>query len=174
LPRGFGSGAFFKALSHPVQQGFNKGKMMADILVKCTRCKFMHSESERKSVFNKKNDWNDLVCPKCSGKSFYDMRPQLAWCWASGLIEVGDQLPVSGPDGAGAIAIASGPKSELMAILGVVARHGRGASAGSYLVPGVPEAADQTSAGDALEDWLTWCAKRKIKSGVKFAALVKV
>lgn len=144
---------------------------MADILVKCTRCRHAHMESERTSVRDKKKGWSNLVCPRCSCTSFYDMRPQVAWCWASGLIEVGDQLPGDGPDGAGVIAIASGPKSCLKARLEVLARHGKGASAGRLLVPGIPEAENQVTAADALEVWLAWCAKGKVHQGVVFSTV---
>lgn len=83
-----------------------------------------------------------------------------AWCWASGLIEMGPQAPRDLEGGSGAIVIASGPMRALQEQVGVLARHGRGKSAGKYLVPGVPEAANQAAAGDALLAWLNWCARR--------------
>lgn len=50
---------------------------MTDNLVKCTRCKHIHKESER--VWKKKKDgWSDLVCPKCSGKSTINADPSNA------------------------------------------------------------------------------------------------
>jgi hypothetical protein len=101
----------------------------------------------------------------------HDMRPQVAWCWASGLIEIGDKLPDDDAAGGGAILIASGPQCELVAILGVLARHGKGTSAGKLLVPGVPEADHMEEAADALSEWLDWCSKRNGKKnshGVEF------
>jgi hypothetical protein len=100
-----------------------------------------------------------------------DMRPQVAWCWASGLIEIGGRMPPNGPNGGGAIQIASGPKANLEACLGALARHGKGASAGKLIVPGVPEANGQQAKGDALAAWLAWCSsKRALDDGVVFAA----
>lgn len=99
------------------------------------------------------------------------MRLQVAWCWASGLIEIGDQAPGDSTDGGGAIVIATGPKSSLKGVLSAVARHGMGASAGKLLVPGVPEAGTQKDAADALSAWLSWCAKnngKKHRDGVQF------
>lgn len=87
-----------------------------------------------------------------------------AWCWPSGLIEFGSRTPN------GAIQIASGKEVALRRTVDVLARHGKGASAGCLLVPGVPEAAqDETDAakGDALAAWLKWCAGLK-HHGVKF------
>lgn len=79
----------------------------------------------------------------------------IAWCWASGLIEIGAYLP------AGAIEIAKGPYEQLQRELSVAARHAKGST--NLLVPGVPEAATQKLKGDALETWLIWCAKRRTK-----------
>lgn len=91
----------------------------------------------------------------------------MAWCWASGLIEIGDEddLPEN------AILIADGPRAFLVGVVSAVARHGQGASVGKLLVPGVPEAEDQQKAGDVLAKWLAWCAKNnghKGRHGVAF------
>ncbi|MEC5319000.1 hypothetical protein VSX61_08630 [Brenneria populi subsp. brevivirga] len=140
-----------------------------DLLVKCTRCRHKHLMSERLEKRNFKNrsfPLYDVVCPRCDGKSYYDLTPQVAWCWASGLIEIGDEPPADGPEGSGAILIATGPKYALKGFLDVVARHGKGASAGKLLVPGVPEAPD---ADVALEAWLKWCEPMKTakRDGIK-------
>jgi hypothetical protein len=116
----------------------------------------------------------EKVCPKCGCKSYYDMSPQVAWCWASGLIEIGDKAPDNKADG-GVIVIAHGPKNALKTVLEGVARHGKGASAGVLLVPGVPEAANGSDAVDALTAWHDWCAKRnghKGRYGVEFVKAV--
>lgn len=145
-----------------------------DILVKCTRCRHQCMESQWKwkntgssgGIFT-----SQAVCPKCGCKSYYDMRPQVAWCWASGLIEIGDSAPKTAADGSGAIVFAQGPKSELQTTLGALARNGLGASEGKLLVPGVPEAPSQQAGADALFAWLQWCAKgngRKARGGVEF------
>ncbi len=132
--------------------------------VQCARCRNVHPHSARVSQprplrLHTVIGISDLVCPRCGAKSFYDLQPQVAWCWASGLIEIGDALPPEGPGGSGAILIARGPKANLKMALEVLARHGQGRSAGSLLVPGVPEAVDQQAKGDALADWLRWCSK---------------
>ena len=92
-----------------------------------------------------------------------DLRAQVAWCWASGLIEIGDKAPEDTADGAGAIVIATGPRSELLKAIKAVARHGEGANAGKLLVPGVPEAENPRAGLDALIVWLAWCANRNSK-----------
>lgn len=142
---------------------------MKDIPVQCCRCRNKHMESQRVSKPSKlmgahsSINVTDSCCPKCNARSFYDLTPQVAWCWASGLIEIGDNVPE------GAIEIAVGPKCSLKSILDVKARHGMGASAGKLLVPGVPEAEDQKGAADALAAWLAWCGKSKSLNGVVFA-----
>lgn len=98
----------------------------------------------------------------CSAETFNKLKPQVAWCWASGLIEIGDQMPADGPSGEGAIFIAKGPNVELSRQLAHVARPGQGKSAGLLLVPGVPEAEDQQAKADALAAWLDWCGRRRI------------
>lgn len=142
-----------------------------DIPVQCARCRHKCMESE----------WHDKpvkatgsigmfekVCPKCNCKSYFDMSPQVAWCWATGLIEVGDAMPEDKADGSAAILIAKGPKSSLTAVLDGVARL---SYSGQLLVPGVPEAANPDAALDALNTWHAWCSKgngRKHRHGVEF------
>jgi DNA-directed RNA polymerase subunit RPC12/RpoP len=139
----------------------------SDIPVQCIRCRNRHMESERQKV-DAGNSLHALACPRCSCKSFYDMRPQAAWCWASGLIEMGDETAV--PEGG--IVIARGPKAFLNGTISALARHGRGANEGAYLVPGIPEADDcQKARGDALATWLKRCARNnghKGRHGVVF------
>ena len=137
-----------------------------DILVQCTRCKNQHHASKRISKRGR-NGMYDLVCPKCNCKSYYDMSPWAAWCYASGLIEIGD--PNSIPEGASKIA--HGPKSFLDAQISVVARHVKGESGNQLLVPGVPEANSQAEKMAALEEFMQWCEKRngkKSSNGVVF------
>lgn len=131
----------------------------SDIPVQCVRCRNRHNESERRAVPGQ--GISALVCPRCACRSFYDMRPQVAWCWASGLVETGDESEVP----AGSIVIAHGSKANLVAVVGALCRHGKGESAGKLLVPGVPEADDQKAAGDALAKWLAWCAKNNGHKG---------
>jgi hypothetical protein len=127
------------------------------------------------------SDWLDVpskqfggctekVCPRCGCKSYYDQRPQVAWCWASGKIDIGDSMPEPGTDGGGAIKVASGPKSELNLALGVMARHAF--ERGVLLVPGVPEAPDQAAAGDALAEWLKWCQKGGKRTASRWPGVV--
>ena len=147
-----------------------------NIPVKCTRCRNEHMESERRQVPRGKAGaiaMSESVCPCCGCNSFYDCSPQVAWCWATGLIEIGDAMLADGRDGSGAIEIARGPKYALMGCLSEFARRGKGHSRGELLVPGVPEAETQETKGDALGAWLTWCGKstrsRKGRDGVVFA-----
>jgi len=53
----------------------------------------------------------------------------------------------------GALPIARGPKAELEAIL---PRARLSYDGETYLVPGVPEAPNQTAAYEALRDWGRW------------------
>lgn len=68
--------------------------------------------------------------------------PLIAWAWASGLIELGTELP----EGALPIALSTNKKA-LTDIVDVLARHGY---RGELLVPGCPEAKDQNEARIAL------------------------
>ena len=141
---------------------------------KCTRCRHEHAEADRISRPRPRRSTSEIqvsdsVCPRCGCKSFFDCTPQVAWCWASGLIEIGDFLPPDAADGGGAIEIARGPKYALKGQIQAVARHGKGAGAGQLLVPGIPEAESQEEKGNALSAWLAWCGKSKRRNGVTFA-----
>jgi len=74
-----------------------------------------------------------------------------AWCWANGVIEFGKHEPI------GAIEIAAGPAKPLRDFISARARHAYDGE--TLLVPGVPEAADQTEGVDALRRWVNWCAE---------------
>lgn len=143
---------------------------LIDIPVKCTRCHHSCMESEWLDVPSKRyGGCTEKTCPRCGCRSYYDMRPQVAWCWATGLIEIGDAMPSDNPDGSGAIEIARGPKCALKVRLETAARHGKGASGGKLLVPGVPEAEGSKAKADALSEWLFWCRKSKCSDGVTFS-----
>lgn len=144
----------------------------ADDTIRCCRCRFKHLHSQRvgrvrKMAASSSLRMEVLCCPRCHCTTFYELKPQVAWCWASGLIEFGDVAPEE------AIVIATGPKFALKSQVEVVARHGKGASAGLLLVPGVPEAKSQKDKGDALAAWLRWRAKAKGRDGVVWATEVK-
>ncbi|ECX9226498.1 host nuclease inhibitor protein [Salmonella enterica] len=64
-----------------------------------------------------------------------------AYCWASGLIEFGHTLPE------GALPIVTGSEKRVREVVEVLARH---AYNGDFLVPGIPEAASQNEAREAL------------------------
>ncbi|EIX0306246.1 host nuclease inhibitor protein [Salmonella enterica] len=64
-----------------------------------------------------------------------------AYCWASGLIEFGNTLPE------GALPIVTGSEKQVRDVVTVLARH---AYNGDLLVPGIPEAASQDEAREAL------------------------
>ncbi|ECH9713615.1 host nuclease inhibitor protein [Salmonella enterica subsp. enterica serovar Javiana] len=70
------------------------------------------------------------------------MKPTItAYCWASGLIEFGYALPE------GALPIVTGSEKKVREEVEVLARH---AYNGELLVPGIPEAAGQNEAREAL------------------------
>ena len=141
-----------------------------DIPVKCTRCRHACTESDWINVPSKRFvGCEEKACPRCGCKSYYDCTPQVAWCWASGLIEFGDALPPDAPDGGGAIHIAGGPKYALKGKLGAVSIHGKGASVGKLLVQGVPEAYSSEARVAALRNWLDWCKKGPARDGVRFS-----
>lgn len=73
----------------------------------------------------------------------------IAYAWGSGLIEFGNTLP----DGALPIAVATDEQQaeRMKAAIEVLARHGKGASKGKLLVPGIPEAANQREGMKALQ-----------------------
>lgn len=149
-----------------------------NLAVQCCRCRNKHTESDRimrprpRRVASQLQI-QDSCCPRCGSTTYYDIAPWVAWCWASGLIEMGDAVPVKQPDGSGPIVIARGPASSLKAVVEAVARHGYGASEGQLLVPGIPEA--QITGADpvkVLADFVDWCAKgngRRGRHGVVFA-----
>ncbi len=74
----------------------------------------------------------------------------IAYCWASGQIEFGRRVPT------GAIEIARGGEQKLRKAISVTSRHGY--AKGVLLVPGVPEAEDETQALRALSKHLAWLA----------------
>ncbi|EMF4471124.1 host nuclease inhibitor protein [Salmonella enterica] len=71
------------------------------------------------------------------------MKPTItAYCWASGLIEFSNTLPE------GTLPIVTGNEKQVRDEVTVMARH---AYSGDLLVPGIPEAANQDEAREALE-----------------------
>lgn len=144
---------------------------MTDIRVKCTRCRHECMESEwveKRIPTSHGIGMSVYVCPKCGCKSYYNMQPMIAWCWANGVIEVGECLPEDGDNGGGVIHFATGPKSSLRQVVGTLARQGY---SGQMLVPGVPEASTPKEAIKALIDWVDWAVKgngQKHRHGVVF------
>lgn len=121
---------------------------MSDINVKCCRCRHLHKESERLEQRSKRFSWGyEMVCPKCGAKSYYDMTPQVAYCWASGEIAFASTHPD------GSIPIATGPKSELSPFIKSMARHSR-TSQETLLLPGVPEAPDMSTRLGAVKAFI--------------------
>ena len=134
--------------------------------VQCCRCKNKHMESDRVPKPDAKCSFlSNMVCPRCGANAYYDLHPMIAWCFASGEIELGESCPD------GAIKFAHGPKSFLKSVISAVARHGYGANAGKLLVPGIPEAESQRAAGNALKAFVDWAAKGRYakKYGVVFS-----
>lgn len=75
-----------------------------------------------------------------------------AYCWASGLINFGSNLPK------GALPIASGPARILRPIIEAIARHGW--ESGVLLVPGIPEADRDVDKLAALERFIGHVGRR--------------
>lgn len=148
----------------------DRNMTLANIPVKCTRCSHACMESEWLGVPSKEfPGCTQKTCPRCGCRSYYDCSPQVAWCWASGLIEIGDALPPDEPEGGGAIEIARGPRYALKGQMSAVARRGKGASVGKLLVPGVPEADTEDAKFEALMRWLAWLGNANERDGVTFA-----
>lgn len=92
-------------------------------------------------------------------------REIFVYAWRSGLLEFKSKpLEEFGEGDPGPILVAHGPEDALRDVLETTARHGYGRSIGQVLVPGVPEAASDEQAIDALIAWTDWvkqCAERR-------------
>ena len=84
-----------------------------------------------------------------------------AYCWASGQIEFGPRIPE------GTLPIARGPAKKLRPFIEAVSRHAYDGK--TLLVPGVPEAPNQTKALDALHAFLDWLEDRPLPDGLEIA-----
>ena len=82
-----------------------------------------------------------------------------AYCWASGQIEFGRDIPE------GALPIARGPARKVRDFIESVCRHAYDGE--TLLVPGIPEATDQSVALDALHAWLDWISGHRLPRGVE-------
>ncbi len=70
------------------ENGNDANRLLAAVvepLIKCTRCRHKHTLNDRVKVRRAKSAWFDMVCPKCNGKSYTDLRAQNT-CYAFGLI----------------------------------------------------------------------------------------
>jgi hypothetical protein len=97
-----------------------------------------------------------------------------AWCWRTGLIEIGPIPPADGIDEGGVIVFARGRAAALTRVIETLSRHGYD---GRPLVPGVPEASTASAAVDALIEWVDMCAKGNggdDRSGVVFGRQILV
>jgi hypothetical protein len=84
----------------------------------------------------------------------------IAYCFASGEIAFGPQLPADG-----ALPLAEGEPHELLDFISTMSRHSYDGK--TFLVPGIPEAGeDQYAALDALLRFSKWLAKTAPK-GIK-------
>lgn len=77
--------------------------------------------------------------------------PHVAYCYRSGLIKVGRRCPD------GALPLAYGSEYQLRKAVFTRARHGY--ERGVYLVPGIPEAADEDAAIEAVKQFSGRLAK---------------
>lgn len=82
-----------------------------------------------------------------------------AWCWASGQIEFGRHIPE------GALPIARGPARKVREFIETVSRHAYDGE--TLLVPGIPEAPNQSVALDSLHAWLDWISSHRLPAGVE-------
>lgn len=127
---------------------------MSDIKIKCCRCRHEHKESDRHKVPSKKFAMaRDSVCPKCGAKPYFDMTPQVAYCWSTGEIEFGEQKPEE------SIALATGPKCELKPFIASIARLAYDGH--TLLVPGLPEANELRIRLAAVHEFIEQIRKRK-------------
>lgn len=101
-----------------------------------------------------------------------DIGEQVAFCYASGLIQIGSKIP----DGALPLYL-KGPHRKLLNFVEGVARHGYSTElvngrptkipgTETLLVPGVPEAPNQMAAVDALTAFNEWIRPQAIKRGL--------
>lgn len=80
------------------------------------------------------------------------MTTTIAYCWASGLIGFGPEVPE------GAIGIARGKDQVVRDTIEVTARHAYDNE--MLLVPGVPEAPSQRDGLEALARYIQWLGER--------------
>lgn len=143
---------------------------MSDRPIKCTRCKRIGMHSELEDVYSKKyGGCYEKVCPKCSCRSYYDYSPWFAWCWPSGVIEMGSTPPADKPDGSGCIVFAGGPRCELEGVIRTVAQ--RDYRDGTLLIPGTLNADADTV--EIVRAWIEQCElsnAKFAKRGVRFLA----
>ncbi len=83
-----------------------------------------------------------------------------AYCYASGQIRFGERAP------RGAIMFARGPSKRLREFVEGRARHAYDGK--TLLVPGVPEAPNQTAGCAALRRWCDWLKKTAPKGVLVF------
>lgn len=74
-----------------------------------------------------------------------------AFCYASGHIDFGTQIPK------GCLPIANGPRAKLIEFMDGVARHDYDGK--TLLVPGIPEAPNDTAKLDALQRFTAWISE---------------
>lgn len=85
-------------------------------------------------------------------QSMEEATETIAYCWATGVIGFAATEPE------GAITIASGPDKQVRELIAGTCRLAHDNK--TWLVPGVPEAADQTAAVDALIAYRNWIRTR--------------
>lgn len=81
-----------------------------------------------------------------------------AYCWQSGLIEFGTEVPE------GAIRMVSGADQAVRDLMLATARLAHDNE--TLLVPGVPEALDEEAKLDALDRFLQWLRSRGTSTGL--------
>ena len=106
----------------------------------------------------------ETVCPRCGCKSFYDMTPIVAWCYPSGLIAFGTQLP---PEENRVWAeIGRGPAYSFRPFIEAKARRGYGEDAFEHIVPGMSEAEGLHDKHAAFSRWIASIKPRRPRDGI--------
>ena len=127
---------------------------MVDVDIKCCRCRHEHKESDRGEVPSKRiARAYQSICPKCGAHSYFDMTPQVAYCWSTGEIEFGDEKAEE------SIALATGPKCELKPFIASIARLAYDGH--TLLVPGLPEADELRTRLAAVHEFIEQIRKRE-------------
>ena len=120
-------------LSHMIDYGAKDRKPLEEML-----CGFRTVEADLKKAAQ----------PVLQKESWEDVTMITAYCWRSGRIEFGQDVPE------GALPLITGEENHIRKLVDVRARHAY--EQGVLLVPGIPEAANDEEAYKALSRFKAW------------------